>query len=138
MTTGERIKRLRKDLGLSADELGEMIGKDRSTIYRYERGDIDKATVDIIPLLARALQTTPQHILGWDDKPAFYWVAPTGAPDFSEFAEEWYNWTRGRRWTEKEVELFMAQAQYIMRIKETGEYDAMIQFLYTLYRQLNK
>ena len=59
MTTGERVKRLRKDLDLSADELGKMIGKDRSTIYRYERGDIETATIDVIPHLARALQTTP-------------------------------------------------------------------------------
>ena len=42
LTAGERIKRLRKERGLSADELGRMIGKDRSTIYRYERGEIEK------------------------------------------------------------------------------------------------
>ena len=71
MTAGERLKRLRKERGLSADELGTMIGKDRSTIYRYERGDLENATIDVIPRLARALQTTPQHIMGWDDKPAF-------------------------------------------------------------------
>ena len=138
MTTGERLKRLRKEKGLSADELGTMIGKDRSTIYRYERGDIESATIDVIPRLARALQTTPQHIMGWDDKPAFYWNAPTGGPDFSEFAEEWYNWTRGRRWTEKEVELFMVQAKYLMRIKGTDKYDTMLAFLATFYEQLNQ
>ena len=138
MTTGDRIKRLRKDLGLSADELGAMIGKDRSTIYRYERGDIENATIDVIPRLARALQTTPQYILGWDKKPAFYWINPTGVPAFSEFAEEWYNWTRGRRWTEKEVELFTVQAKFLMRIKGTDKYDSMMQFLATFYEQLNK
>ena len=31
---GERIKKRRVQLGLSAEELGEMIGKDRSTVYR--------------------------------------------------------------------------------------------------------
>ena len=45
MTIGDRIKRLRKERGLTADELGKMIGKDRSTIYRYERGDVENATV---------------------------------------------------------------------------------------------
>ena len=91
MTTGERIKRLRKDLGLSADELGEMIGKDRSTIYRYERGEIENATVDVIPRLAKALQTTPQYIVGWDNKPMFYWLDPTCAMELSELAEQWYS-----------------------------------------------
>ena len=119
MTTGERIKQLRKDLGLSADELGEMIGKDRSTIYRYERGEIENATVDVIPRLAKALQTTPQYILGWDNKPMFYWLDPTCAMELSELAEQWYSWTRVFRWTEQERELFIAQAHYIMRARES-------------------
>ena len=138
MTTGERLKRLRKDLGLSADELGAMIGKDRSTIYRYERGDIDKATIDVIPPLARALQTTPQHIMGWDNKPAYYWVDPSRAMELSNLAEHWYNFTRGHRWTEEEFGMFEAQAKYIMRIKGTDEYETMMDFLGTFYKQLNK
>ena len=138
MTTGDRIKRLRKELGLSADELGEMIGKDRSTIYRYERGDIENATVDVIPRLARALQTTPQHIMGWDDKPAFYWADSFPSKELSEKSKHWYNWTMGRNWTEKEVDVFVAQALYIVRIRGTANYDAMMQFLATFYEQLNK
>ena len=138
MTTGERIKQLRKDLGLSADELGEMIGKDRSTIYRYERGEIENATVDVIPRLAKALQTTPQYIVGWDTKPMFYWLDPTCAMELSELAEKWYSWTRVFRWTEQERELFIAQAHYIMRARETDEYEAMMQFLATFYEQINK
>ena len=138
MTTGERIKQLRKELGLSADELGEMIGKDRSTIYRYERGEIENATVDVIPRLAKALQTTPQYILGWDNKPVFYWIDPSRTMELSELAEKWYSWTSVLRWTEQERELFIAQAHYIMRARETDEYDAMMQFLATFYQQLNK
>ena len=138
MTTGERIKQLRKGLGLSADELGEMIGKDRSTIYRYERGDIESATIDVLPRLARALQTTPQHIMGWDDKPAFYWADAFPSRELSEKSKYWYNWTMGRNWTEKEVDVFMAQAIYIVRIKGTDKYEDMMQFLTTLYEQLNQ
>ena len=139
MTTGERIKQLRKELGLSADELGAMIGKDRSTIYRYERGEIDKATIDVIPPLARALQTTPQYLLGWDKKqPAFYWIDPSHLMKLSELAEQWLSWTLGHSWTEEEFELFAAQAKYIQRIKGTDNYEALLQFLATFYEQLNK
>ena len=138
MTTGDRIKRLRKERGLSADELGAMIGKDRSTIYRYERGDIATATIDVIPRLARALRTSPQYILGWDKKPAFYWIEPDHLMKLSELAEQWLSWTHAHTWTEEEFELFAAQAEYIQRIKGTDEYDAMMQFLSTFYRQLNK
>ena len=138
MTTGERMKQLRKGLGLSADELGKMIGKDRSTIYRYERGDIASATIDVLPRLARALQTTPQHIMGWADKPAFYWADAFPSQELSEKSKHWYNWTMGRNWTEKEVDIFVAQALYITRIKGTDKYDDMMQFLTTLYKQLNQ
>ena len=138
LTAGERLKRLRKERGLSADELGAMIGKDRSTIYRYERDDIENATIDVLPRLARALQTTPQHIMGWDDKPAFYWADAFPSKELSEKSKHWYNWTMGRNWTEKEVDVFVAQALYIARIKGTAEYDAMMQFLSTFYKQLNK
>ena len=132
------MKRLRKEKGLSADELGAMIGKDRSTIYRYERGDIESATIDVIPKLARALQTTPQHIMGWDEKPAFYWIDQAHLMKLSELAEQWLSWTLGHTWTEEEFELFAAQAQYILQIKDTSQYDQMLQFLATFYEQLNK
>ena len=138
MTTGERLKRLRKERGLSADELGAMIGKDRSTIYRYERGDIENATVDVIPRLARALETTPQHIMGWEEKPAFYWIEPVLRTKLSDLAEQGVGWTLDYSWTEEEFELFAQHANYILRIKGTAEYEAMMQFLATFYEQLNK
>ena len=138
MTTGERLKRLRKGQGLSADELGTMIGKDRSTIYRYERGEIEKATIDVVPLLARALQTTPQYILGWDKKPAFHWVDPDYLMKLSELAEPWAGWAGNHSWTDEEIKIFSAQAKFIMRIKDTDDYASMMKFITTFYEQLNK
>lgn len=35
--TGEQIKKRRKQLGMSADELAEKLGVSRSTIFRYEK-----------------------------------------------------------------------------------------------------
>lgn len=51
---------------MTADELGERLGKDRSTIYRYEKGDIENLPLDILEPIASALQTTPQHLMGWE------------------------------------------------------------------------
>lgn len=136
MTTGERLKRLRKERGLSADELGALIGKDRSTIYRYERGDLKNATIDVIPMLARALQTTPQYILGWDKRPAFYWVDPAQLMKLSEITEHWFGWTREHAWTEKEFELFTAHIQYILKIKDTPTYQQDMEFLFEFYKRL--
>ena len=44
--TGEQIKKRRKQLGMSADELAEKLGVSRSTIFRYEKGDIDKVPAE--------------------------------------------------------------------------------------------
>lgn len=67
MNIGYRIKQRRKELGMSADKLGEILGKDRSTIYRYEKGDIENLPLDILEPIAKALNTTPAHLMGWKD-----------------------------------------------------------------------
>ena len=63
-TIGTRIKELRTKLNLSADDLAHLIGKNRSTIYRYENSNIEKLPVSILEPLAIALQTTPAYIMG--------------------------------------------------------------------------
>lgn len=67
MNIGHRIKQRRKALKMSADELGARLGKDRSTIYRYEKGDIENLPLDILEPIAVALQTTPQYLMGWEE-----------------------------------------------------------------------
>ena len=67
MKIGERIKQRRKELGMSADKLGATLGKDRSTIFRYEKGDIENLPLDILQPIAQALMTTPQYLMGWSD-----------------------------------------------------------------------
>ena len=66
MNTGDRIKQRRVSLGLSADELAERIGKSRATIYRYENGDIENMPTTVLEPLARALETTPADLMGWE------------------------------------------------------------------------
>lgn len=53
---------------MSADELARRIGKDRSTVYRYESGGIDKVSVDMLEPLANALETTPAFLMGLDNE----------------------------------------------------------------------
>lgn len=67
MTIGDRIKSRRKHLKMSAEELGKRIGKDRSTIFRYEKGDIENLPLDILEPIAKALETTPQYLMGWEN-----------------------------------------------------------------------
>lgn len=67
MKIGDRIKQRRKELRMSAEELGRRLGKDRSTIYRYEQGFIENLPLDILEPIAEALQTTPQYLMGWQE-----------------------------------------------------------------------
>lgn len=67
MSIGDRIRQRRKALKMSADELGARLGKDRSTIFRYEKGDIENLPLDILEPIAKILQTTPQHLMGWEE-----------------------------------------------------------------------
>ncbi len=67
MDIGQRIKQRRKELKMSAEELGKRLGKDRSTIYRYEKGDIENLPLDILEPIAAVLQTTPQYLMGWQE-----------------------------------------------------------------------
>ena len=66
MTIGQRIQQKRKEMRMSADELAKKLGKDRSTIYRYEKGDIEKFPLDILEPIAKALNTTPAYLMGWE------------------------------------------------------------------------
>ena len=68
MTIGQRIQQRRKEMRMSADELAKKLGKDRSTIYRYEKGEIEKFPLDILEPIAKALNTTPAYLMGWEKK----------------------------------------------------------------------
>jgi transcriptional regulator with XRE-family HTH domain len=65
---GKRIKARRKEIRLSVTKLAEMLGKDRGTVYRYEKGEIENLPLDVLEPLAAALQTTPAWLMGWEEK----------------------------------------------------------------------
>lgn len=69
MTIGQKIKELRNQLNMSADDLAAKLGKNRATIYRYERGDIGNLPLDVLEPLANALETTPGYLMGWENEP---------------------------------------------------------------------
>lgn len=64
MTTGELIKKLRKERGINAETLAEKIGVHPATIYRYENGEITKVPASVLLLIAEALDVSPLDLLG--------------------------------------------------------------------------
>lgn len=68
MTIGERIKQRRKALGISAEELAAELGKSPATIYRYEKGEIEKLPGDLLEPMAAMLHTSPSWLMGWEQE----------------------------------------------------------------------
>lgn len=69
MTTGERLRTLRKELGISADDVAKALGVSRATVFRYEKGDIEKVPGSMLEPLAKVLHTTPAYLMGWENNP---------------------------------------------------------------------
>jgi transcriptional regulator with XRE-family HTH domain len=69
MTVGEKIKQRRLELNLSQDELAKKVGyKSRSSINKIELArDLPLKKVE---LMAKALDTTPAYLMGWEDGPS--------------------------------------------------------------------
>ena len=67
MDIGERIKRRREALNMSQSELARKVGyTSRSTINKIER-DGRGISQDKIVAIAKALDTTPSYLMGWED-----------------------------------------------------------------------
>lgn len=67
MSVGDNIRRRRKELGMSAEELAEKIGKSPATVYRYENGFIKSVDSAALLPIADALGVTPGYLMGWAD-----------------------------------------------------------------------
>lgn len=68
MDMGERIRERRKQLGMSVEEIAKKTGVSRSTLYRYENGDIEKIPSQTLQVLAQALETTAQQLLNQQER----------------------------------------------------------------------
>ncbi|MGN8630301.1 helix-turn-helix domain-containing protein [Blautia sp. HCP3S3_G3] len=64
----KNIKELREQKGLSQDELAKLTGyTSRSSIAKIEKGEVDLTRSKIIAF-AKALDTTPTQLMGWEKK----------------------------------------------------------------------
>ena len=68
MSIGKNIKRLRKDAGLSQEQLGKMIGKTRSAVSLYESDSI-VPRMGVIEDLAQIFRVSKSEIIGERKKP---------------------------------------------------------------------
>ena len=67
MQIGERLKKRRKELGLSVESIAEQLGVSYTTLYRYEASSISKIPIETFDKLCKILNTTPAELMGNDD-----------------------------------------------------------------------
>ena len=73
MTMGDRIHTLRKDKGLTLEDIGRAAGVAKSTVRKWESGSITSIRTDKVQKVAAALDTTLEYLLnGVTDSGALY------------------------------------------------------------------
>ena len=70
MTMSEKIKKLRLENNMTLEEVGNAVGVGKSTVRKWETGQIANMRRDKIAKLAVALNVSPAYLMGWEeDKP---------------------------------------------------------------------
>lgn len=67
MSKGKRIKQRRESIGLSQVDVADRIGVSKQTLYKYENDIVTNIPSDKIEALAKALNTSPEYLMGWEE-----------------------------------------------------------------------
>lgn len=68
MDMAKIIKQLRLEKGLTQEELGKVIGVQKSAIRKYESGAVENMKRSSIQKLANFFGVSPSYLMGLDDK----------------------------------------------------------------------
>lgn len=68
-STSNKLAQRREELGLTLEQVGEIVGVGKSTVRKWEKGDIKNMRRDKIPLLAKALRVPIEFIMGIESNP---------------------------------------------------------------------
>lgn len=64
MNNSNHLRKRRLELNLTLEEVGNIVGVTKSTVAKWEKGNIQNMKRDKIALLAKALDVTPNFIIG--------------------------------------------------------------------------
>lgn len=119
MSIGQRIKVLRKQQGLSIDDLAFRLGKNRTTIYRYENGDIENLPIGILNPLAKALDSTPAYLMGWESSNTKKtWIYNDADKAILKYTDKWIGEFGTDIFSDDEVEKIIQYARFLLSIRE--------------------
>lgn len=69
MTTGEKIKYLRKGNCYTQDDLANYLGCRKEAIYKYEKGIVTNIPLEKIERMAELFHVSPCWLAGWEESP---------------------------------------------------------------------
>lgn len=87
LTIGQRIKNRRLELSLSVEEVASKLGKNRATVYRYEKDDIKDLPITVLEPLAKVLETTPADLMGWEEIDSSFSGKEAPSDIYAKFAQ---------------------------------------------------
>jgi len=67
MTMGERIKYLRMREKMTQEQLGDVLGVQKSAIRKYEKGEVENIKRSTIKKMSEIFDVSPCFLMGWDD-----------------------------------------------------------------------
>ena len=70
MAFGNRLHEARKRSGLTLEELAKKVGKTKSTVQRYESGEVSRLDNSLIVDIADAVGVSPVYLMGWTNESA--------------------------------------------------------------------
>lgn len=66
----DRLKKRRLDMGLTLEEVGNVLNISRSAVQKHEKGVIKNVYTSTVELFAQALRCSPAYLMGWTDNPS--------------------------------------------------------------------
>lgn len=91
MDLGEKMKALREQRGLTLQDVADVVGVGKSTVRKWENGDIKNMGRDKIALVAKALNVAPGYLMGWEDEE----VQKEESKPLSPLDEKWHMLSAG-------------------------------------------
>ena len=76
----QKIYELRKQHGLTLEQVADVVGVGKSTVRKWETGMIANMKRDKIALLAKALHTSPAYLMGWEENTDITRFPPSARP----------------------------------------------------------
>lgn len=67
MDIGNKIRELREAANMTQTELAEKLHTTKQTIHKYENNIVLNIPMNKLELIAKALNTTPAYLMGWED-----------------------------------------------------------------------